>query len=137
MALGASLQRVCFVAVLELLLLRGQPGCSFLTPRVRARNNTMRPATSLVDYRTSFRKRVNTYRSLAEEQLRRFAAPNTFKELVDNLLGHFHLHGLHRRRVGLDVAVRSPDEGNASRGEQCSRHVGLLVDCLAKRRIEL
>lgn len=80
---------------------------------------------------------MSTYRSFAKEYLRRFPTPNTFQELVDNLLCHFHLHGLHRRRVGLDIAVRCPDEDNASHGKKCSRHVGLLVDCLEKRRIEV
>jgi hypothetical protein len=78
----------------------------------------------------SFRRYVYTYRSPSKEYLRRFAAPNALEELVNNVLGQVHLHGLHRRRVGspgLDISVRSPNQGNASRGKQSSRHDGLLV----------
>jgi hypothetical protein len=72
---------------------------------------------------------VHTYRSPSEDYLRRLLAPDAGQELVDNVLGNVHLHGLHRRpSVVLEpgVAIRSPDKGNAARGKQRSRHVGVV-----------
>lgn len=95
-------------------------GCSF-----HSSTSTTNKATSNLLQPRSFGAVVGTYRSASEEDLRRLPAPHALEELVDNVLGHVHLHGLDWRRFGVpgpDVAIRSPKQGNAARGKQRGRH---------------
>src|SRR5690242_1511496 len=71
---------------------------------------------------TSCREHGHTYRSATEENLRRFPAPHAVEQLVDDVLGHFHLHGLQRRRSVAEVALWDSHKGNASGRQHHRRH---------------
>jgi hypothetical protein len=113
-ALGAAREDVGFIAVLKLLQ---YVWSAMVVP------SSDRSSQVVIKGQAS--RNVCTYRSPPKQYLRCLAALYALEELVDNILCHFHVHGLHRRRLGLPgrhVAIRSPYEGNASRWKQCSRH---------------
>lgn len=63
---------------------------------------------------------VHTYWSASKDYLWLLSAPGVFEELVDDVLGNVHLHGLDGGASGVlecDVAIRGSDEGNAARGQ--------------------
>jgi hypothetical protein len=120
MDFAAALQHVCLVAVLELLLLSLAQLVAALVPQLQP------PMTGTMT------SNVHTYRSPAEDYLRRFPAPDACEELIDNILGNVHLHGLRRPLSTVlksGVAIRSPDKGNAPQGKQRRRHVAVAGDC--------
>lgn len=110
--LGTALQYVGLVAVFQLLLLclLALVALAFLESMLHHPNAT----TTIGGYTESSKEQWHTYRSPAKEYLWRFPAPHALEELVDDVVGHFHLHGLHRRRSVSDVAIRGSNEGNTS-----------------------
>jgi hypothetical protein len=126
-ALGAALEDVSLVAKLELLLLRGQPVVPSSSSQVQHRGTIMNDKLGGC---------VHTYRNPTKHYLRRLATPGALEELFDYVLGHFHVHGLQRRRLGLPeghVAIRSPDQGSFPSRKQCSRHSELESPNFFKR----
>lgn len=64
---------------------------------------------------------LQTYRSAAEDNLRRFPAVQALEELLDNVVCDFHMHSLQCGASGIfgvGMAVWSADEGDGLGGQR-------------------